>query len=311
MVAFESFILTRLQELSALHTKQYLGDRSQYIGASDIGHCPRKVVLSKLNGEEIDLATHIKFMRGHLAEDLVAGIYEKYNPQRQVELELDDPVPIKIHLDLLFQPTTKQEVGVMEVKASSIPETPYELWEMQLHFQMGVMARHTQKAIKGAIIVVDLNDGDIRRFNGYTPNETIFNGLLKRAKHIWDCITEGTEPETEVTPLCGYCAFIKDCPRFQADEIPELAGDVLKVLEAKDRKKASEAEYKRLASRLLDIVKKKGAFKAGGHRIDKIDRHSTRTDWKKLADDLGTINKSLDDYQTKNPYSVLDIKTLQ
>jgi len=199
----------------------------------------------------------------------------------------------------------------MEVKSSSIPETPYESWEMQLYFQMGVLARHTQKAIKGVIMVVDLNGGKIRRFNGYTPNETIFNGLLDRAEHLWDCLTEGAEPETEVSPLCGYCAYIGDCPRFQADDIPELAETVLGFMEVKKRRQALEAEYKRLSGELLEIVKKQGSFKAGGHRVDKFDRHSTRTDWKRLTDDLEGIGRSLEDYQEKRSYPVLDVKALK
>ena len=54
-------------------TKTELGDRSEYIGASDIVGCPRRVVLDKLNPPKHSMETLVRFERGHLAEDIVAN----------------------------------------------------------------------------------------------------------------------------------------------------------------------------------------------------------------------------------------------
>ena len=45
-----------LQQLASQQTVETLGDRSTYLGASDIGSCPRKTILTKLN------RVHPKFM---------------------------------------------------------------------------------------------------------------------------------------------------------------------------------------------------------------------------------------------------------
>ena len=43
-----------------------LGNRTEYVGASDVGQCPRKVVLSKTQPVPHDSQTLIRFERGNL-----------------------------------------------------------------------------------------------------------------------------------------------------------------------------------------------------------------------------------------------------
>lgn len=44
-MTIQQIILTSLRTLSKQHTADTLGDRTEYIGASDIGHCPRNLKL--------------------------------------------------------------------------------------------------------------------------------------------------------------------------------------------------------------------------------------------------------------------------
>ena len=48
-----------------------LGDRSLYVGSSDISGCLRKSYLQKLTRKEVSIEQSIILQRGHLAEDLV------------------------------------------------------------------------------------------------------------------------------------------------------------------------------------------------------------------------------------------------
>ena len=48
-----------------------LGNRSEYIGASDVGQCPRKTIMGKLFPQPITIEQQIVFERGHLAENIV------------------------------------------------------------------------------------------------------------------------------------------------------------------------------------------------------------------------------------------------
>ncbi len=65
----QTTLLTSLRKLAHQHTEETLGDRRDYLGASDIGYCPRKVILERIHTSEHDLATLLRFQRGHMAEE--------------------------------------------------------------------------------------------------------------------------------------------------------------------------------------------------------------------------------------------------
>ena len=66
LTKLDVFINKNLPKVLAKETASSLGDRSKYIGASDIGGCLRKSFLSKQQKTEYDIAQHIVFERGHL-----------------------------------------------------------------------------------------------------------------------------------------------------------------------------------------------------------------------------------------------------
>ena len=51
------FIELLRQGLMKLNNKGDLGDRSTYVGSSDVAGCPRKIVLSKTEPPDHELAT--------------------------------------------------------------------------------------------------------------------------------------------------------------------------------------------------------------------------------------------------------------
>ena len=108
-----------LLESSAQRTASSLGDRSQYIGMSDIGRaleCPRAALGQKLVGtghnQQLDqhavqtlIGKQLRLQRGHWFE---AGIAQVFRQQRlpvieQLEIVTShNGVPIKAHLDFVF-----------------------------------------------------------------------------------------------------------------------------------------------------------------------------------------------------------------
>ena len=52
----------KLREISKRESLESLGDRSKYVGASDVVGCLRKVVLTKLQPPEFDNETLIRLM---------------------------------------------------------------------------------------------------------------------------------------------------------------------------------------------------------------------------------------------------------
>ena len=156
------------------HTANSLGDRSTYVGASDIGHCPRKAVLEKIAPKDPDLATLIRFARGHLAEEIIAEALSAAQPDRQVELEADIPycphcrcwtahpasgpmhcpdcgeplrlLPLKAHCDFVFDDDL-----VLECKSAQTTEIQ-DSWRTQLQTQMLLYEHCTGEAPRAAFL---------------------------------------------------------------------------------------------------------------------------------------------------------------
>ena len=149
--------------------KLILGDRSSYIGMSDIGkgmECLRAAVLDRINsndaqgstqGEQVQnltqdpvrtykkLSQQLVLQRGHwveqgLAEALLAA---RLNLIQQLEIEIcHEGVPIKAHLDfcLIFN-GQKPAVRILEIKSNKqIPDMLYTAYETQLYGQLGLLA---------------------------------------------------------------------------------------------------------------------------------------------------------------------------
>jgi len=309
-------LLTNLQKLAKQHTEETLGDRSNYLGASDIGNCPRKVIFEKINPSEHDLATLLRFERGHMTEDIIAKVFTAagYNFERQVEIIVNSDTPIKVHIDFVFTDSVKKIKSVLEVKSTRIPDEPYGSWESQLYLQMGALTeKFPDYTIRGAFIALDLQDGDAGFFNSYTPNKTLFDGLVKRAGNIWSdyqTIRNGEEIElkTEGSPLCGFCNHIESCPRFEADEIPELAEDVNKLQSLQKEEKLLKGKISPHKSKLYQIVQKKGSVKSAGCILRKATRSRKHTDFEQLEAFLADHGSSLSEFQENRPFSFLEIK---
>ena len=101
MTKLDAFINKNLPKVLAEHTVNSLGDRSTYIGASDIGGCLRSSYLGKKQKVDYDISQHIVFERGHLSEGIVAKMLEGTPYKTQVEAigKADNGFPIKAHID--------------------------------------------------------------------------------------------------------------------------------------------------------------------------------------------------------------------
>ena len=308
-----------LQELARQHTEETLGDRSAYLGASDIAACPRKTILGKLMPREADLVTLLRFRRGHMAEDIVAAAFTTAgfkNFEQQVEVAAEGDIPIKAHIDFVFTSEANRTKVVLEIKSpENIPNDPYGSWETQLYLQMGLLARAypDYTVEKGAILAVNFGASGMKLFNGYLPQDTIFNGFMKRAESIWNdyqqmAAGEDIVPAMEVSPLCGYCPFVGDCPKFAAEEVPEMAESVEILTRLQQEQKALEADIKIRKRDLLTIVEQRGPFKSHGRLLQKATRKRSILDKDRLGEFLKEYGQSLNDFQETGSYSFLEIK---
>jgi len=308
-----------LQQLAQQHTEETLGDRATYLGASDIASCPRKTILSKLTPQEADLVTLLRFRRGHMAEDIVAAAFTAAgfnNFERQVEVSYAGDIPVMAHIDFVFTSEARKTKAVLEIKSpENIPAEPYGSWETQLYLQMGLLAdaNPDYTVEKGAILAVNFGASGMELFNGYTPQSIIFDGFMDRAASIWSdyqkmAAGEAITPVMDVSPLCGFCPFVADCPKFEAEEVRELTESVEILTELQKEQKNLEAEIKIRKRDLLTIVDKRGPLKAHGRLLRKATRSRSTLDKDRLTDFLKDYGHSLFDFQETFTYSFLEIK---
>lgn len=315
----KTLLLTSLQTLSKQHTLTTLGDRTSYLGASDIGACPRKVILERLHPGEHDLATLLRFQRGHMAEDIVASAmiaagYENFD--RQVEIIASGVTPVKVHIDFVFTSIQPKVKAILEIKSvGALPDVPYGSWESQLYIQMGALKEQfPDYAIKAAVLEIDLGSGEVGFFNGYTPNDTMYAGLLERASTIWTnyqfmMLGHPKNPATEPSPLCGYCNHFSTCPRFAAEEVPELENTVAELQELQEKEKSLKNQIEPKKANLFQIVEKAGhPIKVNGSILSKAIRSRKSFDISRLTAFLADQGYTVSDFQEASSFSFLDIK---
>ena len=311
-------LLTSLRKLAKQHTEETLGDRSEYLGASDIGYCPRKVILEKIKPTDLDLATLLRFERGHMAEEIVANAFAAAgytNFERQVEAVVNGTIPLKAHIDFVFTSDIHKIKSVLETKSTStIPDDPYGSWESQLYLQMGALAEtFPDYTIRGAIIALDLAHGEVAFFNGYSPEKTIFAGLLRKAESLWSdyqALRGNTEIEleTEPGPLCGFCNHLTSCPSFEAEEVPQLTARVEELQELQIMEKKCKAKVGLCKQEIFAIVQKRGPITSGGCLLRTATRTRKHLVASRLDQFLSDHGRSIDEFQEDRSFSFLEIK---
>lgn len=260
-----SFFVTAVTALNNSKSAE-LGDRTTYIGSSDVGSCARKVYLQKKypSSEPPDFSTMMKFSRGHVAENLIDNIFEaagvKHLYDTQVEVRHPE-YPLKAHIDFLFYSDFDgtPELHVIEVKSvNGIPDEPYPSWVDQLNFQLGLLRlKYPKKKLGGSILAVDLNAGQVHQFNGYEYNKTLFNYLCNRALNMLDCLEGKEEAQPSVSQLCAYCSYRSDCPAMALPEIdlpPEIEALATKYVELGSIRNDADHEMRCIREELLEFT---------------------------------------------------------
>jgi CRISPR-associated exonuclease Cas4 len=268
-----------------------LGDRSKYIGASDIGGCLKKAYLSKTQGDgDRSLDEMLVLERGHIVEGIIekALIARRVSYKAQVEVVAEGTTPITAHIDFVAEDS--REMVVVECKSvSSAIDEPYENWILQAQLQIGLLRSQSSKLVnRGIIVALNVNDGWATEFP-VQFSELLFVQALSRAKQLWDCVEKGIEPEGECGHLCGYCPFKSQCSslRSGATELPkELAQKVNRLVALDKREKEAKAIKRELKSYLEAVGIKKAT--AGANAVTLVlCKGKSSIDLKKLAELVG------------------------
>ncbi len=267
-----NIIETNLPKLAGKKGAVELGDRSAYIGASDIGQCPRKAIMSKLFPQPITLEQQIVFERGHLAEDIVhESLLEHCREEKnksvnaQYEVTLPGNPNIKAHIDFVLTDVVEQKRTVVEVKTASMVTTPYDSWINQCIFQQGLLLMENPDiSVDGYVLVIDLKTGAIAEFK-VEFDEVVFSELVAKAEWLLGQLTNSQDIDYDGLPLyqsilCGYCGVKDTCPAYaDKGKLPDDLKDlIVRYAEINGQIKPLEKEL----SPLKETIKAYGPFRA-------------------------------------------------
>ncbi|WP_294963412.1 hypothetical protein [Sulfurimonas sp.] len=280
MCKLKNYIDENLPKVLKQDTATSLGDRSKYIGASDIGGCLRKAYLSKLKHEKHDIQQLIVFERGHVAETIIAKMLKGTPAKQQVEAvgKAKNGFPIRAHLD--FEVDFGPVSVVIEAKSTSIPvDEPYYSWILQEQLQMGLLKNKNKgKAVRGYIVAIDVNTGWYKTFK-VEPNQALYDIAMNRANILAEALVNKQEPEAEAQLYCAKCSFKGDCPAITCGVTDQLPEDVIEVAKKIASLNKVEKEIKALKTQLKDYMEatETRIVKADNHTVSLISRKGKKT----------------------------------
>lgn len=197
-------LLTLLHRGLHLHAERAtalaLGDRSTYVGLSDIGRaleCPRAALLNKISPcPQGSLQKLLTLQRGHWLEYGIGQTLAVHNLHILPQLELafiHNGVPIKAHLDFtLVWDKPHPAVRILELKSTErLPETLYTSYETQLYGQASFLAEFWNMP------VFSLRDG-----NGTILHSNLTMPQLCKARFGLVMPAEPTAVDMEAWVLC-------------------------------------------------------------------------------------------------------------
>ena len=290
-----------IQMVCAEDSASALGDRSKYIGASDVGKCGEQAVMDKLNKPVYSLRTLVNFLRGHITETIICKALDKSGVHYSTQVEVVHPdYPFIIaHIDCILHdmPTLEEstEAIIKEKKSpATIPDEPWDNQSFQIYYQMGLLKlAYPHLEITATIFNLSVSDGDRIDFGPYKPNDTIFASLVAKAKMLMNCVQTGELPKAEPCLLCGKCNHKVGCSAFASDDLPisdDLVEKIRTYVLLRDEKKAIENQMDAIKTEIVFYTGNKYKHPVGDNvlAISKTANGFT-LDGKKLKEEMTEI----------------------
>ena len=266
-------------------TKNMLGDRSGYIGVSDLAQfvqCPRKAILSKYGEIKRSIQELVTLQRGHWFETGIKDCFKGLGMNFFHQLEISHKTKsgeIKAHLDFtIVWEKPYPAVRILEIKSTDrLPETPCESHLFQTQAQVNFLHRFWGKPVfslkneSGELLhngetfpqicnnhfginlpenpdkisvenwLLYISMKDVRAFGPYLYNRTTMKEALKIAGDFWrqlklarrgELARDTMEFAQGFYPLCSWCQFNFDCPKFMEGSFQPEWEDVISQLDS-------------------------------------------------------------------------------
>lgn len=220
----------------------HLGDRSTYVGASEMSltSCPQQIVKSKLFPVPPDHRSALRFSKGHAMEDclenaLTASVAQHLKGLdiefiREIEYVHATRNALKCHID--FQISTSDLAKIIgkenmtpELEAAHVvfletKSTKQAVSEDQIWSQIGIAHTSGIKAVNFCIIL-DTHTGDIEVDGPYFHNASRWIDLEARGAYLLECLAGRLQPKAIPGISCSFCQHREECTAFPCLELPE------------------------------------------------------------------------------------------
>jgi len=225
---------------SRLEQNARLGDRTQYIGASEIGSCLRRVVCSKLYPEPFDNASMGRMLAGKALENEVVqlvriAINGQIRNTGRVQLDLQHPtLPFRAHPDGRITGDADND-GVLEVKtASSATYKRFQSEGLPANYISQVQGQMGLSKLSWALVVVVSRENlaemaqftirfDPEHFAALERRATLAAAVLQDVN-----LLDQLEGETE-NGFCHTCPYSDHCTAFQTKREAGKRGEIPEV----------------------------------------------------------------------------------
>lgn len=329
LVQFNTAALKRIADVNTATLHDFSFPREEGATASEVGGCPRQIVLGLKFPEQHSGKTLRKFRRGHLFEEDQASRFEamgfvEVDPEnfetakppcfcRQLTLEHPHQ-PVGAHLDFVVK-HRDHSLHVVECKTTNgIPTEPYGSWVSQLYLQMGLLAfRFPKTTIRGSILAADLNAGEEEEFNSYTHDTGVFDALVAiKCDHLIKAKKGEEEPACEPQLYCGKCRFRGDCPAFIGGSVamtPEVTAIAARYQELTAAKKEIESELDALKKVIGEDISSSYKGIADGVMLDVSYCNGRKSiDEKKLSEKYPDVAADTEIYKRGKSYAKIEAK---
>jgi len=246
-------------------TENSLGDRSRYIGASDISGCLRSSYLSKVAKKEDDISQLLTFERGHQFENIVRKFLYGETFKEQVEIKnakTSNGFPLKPHLDFVIYDKERKKATIVEAKSTKNTIELYESYVLQIQIQMGLLQEQcgNKWTVNGLIFVISTESE-----YGIFPveqNKTLFDMAMQRADVLADAIKKGIEPEAEIQAYCSMCPFKGDCKAVSKGVDKQLPFNIKSSIRKLKTLQKAEKEIKNIKETVKSFMETTNTFVA-------------------------------------------------
>ena len=299
----------------------HLGDRSTYVGASEMVllKCPQQAIKSKRFPMAYDYKTSVRFERGHAMEDklelalqtateeLLKGMdvdfireVEYTHPSLSLKSHIDFQITVADLAKIVGKENITPAIEACHVVFIEVKSSFEAVCHDQIISQLGIAHSAGIKAANIAI-VIDSTSGDIEADGPFFHDPIRYADLEARGVYLLECLAGRSQAKAIPGIGCSFCQYREECTAFPCLELPEeIAAKVFHYDAIAQEMRALDAQKELLRDNVKDFIKNDSRFQTGGLLVSlKSYPATTSYDGPALAEAIKSAKADLESLRSK------------